>query len=471
MYYKLFFVICISGLANAQLIISKPVLTFSYLCQSQFVNTSHQISFTVSPIVNINSGNVFTLEMSLDNFATAPVVVPNTVSQSGSLFTMAFSLPVSTYGTNYRLRVKSSSPSAFSPASDAFDAYYIKHNQEIELNTASGIDNISFCSGGNLTLFIFNSGSNSSPLFYPELTYVWKKRQLPSDVVIGTGSSISINQVGQYYVETNYGICSSSFDSRSRIVTVSSQVSNPLTITSSVGNQICEGTTATLTASLSISSNTFKWYNGTTLIPSATSNVLNTTTPGTYKVTFDDGVCLAESNIITLSPITFTASINQSSPISLSQGESASIIVTTSASVPTFQWFANGSLLPQTSNTLTITSTGTYKVVITQTTGCVVSKEIEFIVQREGIHETPNLISPNNDGLNDKWVLPSSILTQQDIKVQIFNSSGKLVLTTTNYTNNWPENESDYINSNAVFYYIITKENNMFKEGTITVIK
>ena len=175
--YKLFLLICISGLANAQLIISKPALTFSYLCQSQFINTSHQISFTASPIANINSGNVFTLEMSLDNFATAPVVVPNTVSQSGSLFTMTFSLPVSTYGTNYSLRIKSSNPSAVSPASDAFDAYYIKHNQEIVLNTASGIDNISFCSGGNLTLFIFNSGTNSSPLFYPELTYVWKKRK------------------------------------------------------------------------------------------------------------------------------------------------------------------------------------------------------------------------------------------------------------------------------------------------------
>ena len=166
-----------------------------------------------------------------------------------------------------------------------------------------------------------------------------------------------------------------------------------------------------------------------------------------------------------------TASINQISPIFITQGESATIIVTTSANSPTFQWYKDNVLLAETSNTLTVNAIGDYKVVITQTVGCVVSKEIEIKVQKPEINEIPNLISPNNDGINDTWTLPSSLISQENINVQIFNSSGKLILNSDSYSNDWPTSESDFINSNAVFYYVISKNNNKYKQGTITVIK
>ena len=470
-YLFLMIILGISAAVTGQIAITKPVLSFSFLCQSQFVNTTHTITFTASPTSNINAGNIFSLEMSKDNFATAPVEIPTTITQSGAQFTMTFTLPITTFGPNYKLRVKSSNPVATSPNSDAFDAYFIKHNQEIFVNTSTGVDNVTFCSGGNLTLSIFNSGTNSSPLFYPELTYVWKKKQLPNDIVIGAGSSITINQPGQYFVETNYGVCTPSFDSRSRIITVSSEASPNLTITSSGGNQICEGSDVTLTASLTAPEYTYKWFKENEEITGATSSSYITTTAGSYKLIADNGICLSESNTIVLTPIGFTYSLNQSSPISIYQGQTANIIVTTSALNPVFQWYRNDVLLAETSNTLLVNQIGTYKLIITQSSGCVVSEEVEIIVQKPEINEVPNLISPNNDGVNDTWVLPNFITSQSNINVKIFNSSGKIVLSTDNYQDNWPQEESDFINSNAVFYYIIAKGNNKIKEGTITVIK
>lgn len=471
-YQWLLLFLAMSSVMTAQIVITKPQLTFSFLCQSETVNTTHDITFTVSPIGNINSGNVFSLEMSQDNFATAPVLInPIAVVQSGSQFTMTFSLPTSTFGTNHRLRVRSSSPASVSPASDPFDAYYIKHNQEIMLNTATGINNISFCSGGSITLFIFNSGTNSSPLFYPELTYVWKRKQLPNDIVVGTGTSLSVNQPGEYFVETNYGVCTPSFNSRSRIVTVTDQSSSSLTITSSSGNQICEGSNVTLTGSLTGSAYTYQWYNGTEAITGANSSSYTTTVAGNFKLVADNGTCLAESNVIVLSPITFNVSFTPSAPITLSPGQSETIVVTTSATNPVFQWLKDGNVLSETSNTLTVNETGMYTLIVNQTSGCIVSEEIEILVQGPQINDVPNLISPNNDGFNEKWILPSSITSQEGINVKIFNASGKMVLNTDNYENNWPINESDFVDSNSVFFYIISKGDQKIKQGTITVIK
>lgn len=464
--------LAISSALSGQIIIGKPNLTFSYLCESDFVNKSHTIRFTASPAININPGNVFTLEMSKDDFVTAPILVPATVTPDGIEYIMSFSLPVVTFGLNYKLRVRSSNPAALSIPSNAFDAYYIKHNQEIFVNTASGIDNVTFCStGGSLSLFIYNSGTNSSPLFYPELTYVWKKKQSPNDIIVGTGASFEVTQPGQYFVETNYGICSSSFDSKSRLITVSSLTSANLAITSSDGNQICEGSPVTLTGNLTGSEYTYKWYRNTEEIIGATNVNYVTTLPGNYKLIANNGVCVAESSVFNLSPITFSYSINPISPISIYQGETANIIVTTSALNPVFQWYRNNVLLSETSNALLVNDTGTYKVIINQTSGCLVSEEVEIFVQKPVINEVPNLISPNNDGVNDTWVLPSSITSQSNINVKIFNSSGKIVLSTDNYQDNWPTEESDYINSNAVFYYIISKDGDKIKQGTITVIK
>jgi hypothetical protein len=51
------------------------------------------------------------------------------------------------------------------------------------------------------------------------------------------------------------------------------------------------------------------------------------------------------------------------------------------------------------------------------------------------------------------------------------NSSGKVVFNTTDYQNNWPENDIDFNSVNPVFYYVITTTDNKTKKGSITVVK
>ena len=83
----------------------------------------------------------------------------------------------------------------------------------------------------------------------------------------------------------------------------------------------------------------------------------------------------------------------------------------------------------------------------------------------------PNLISPNGDGINDTWVIPQAYVSGTNTEVVIMSSQGKIMLQTTDYQNNWPQNQLDFKDVNPVYYYIITTTNNKTRKGSITVVK
>jgi len=87
------------------------------------------------------------------------------------------------------------------------------------------------------------------------------------------------------------------------------------------------------------------------------------------------------------------------------------------------------------------------------------------------VENIPNLISPNNDGINDTWVIPQVYVAGTNTQVVILSSQGKVMLQTNNYQNNWPENQIDFNAVNPVYYYIITTATNKTKKGSITVVK
>ena len=58
-------------------------------------------------------------------------------------------------------------------------------------------------------------------------------------------------------------------------------------------------------------------------------------------------------------------------------GDSLDVIVTTTAINPSFQWFLNDVVIPDANiNTYEATQIGDYKIVISQTSGCLTSNEL-----------------------------------------------------------------------------------------------
>ena len=130
-YNKVFFlvqfffylVIGISPFLNklqAQIAIGKPTFPFTQICANPSFNT-FDVNFSFTPTSGITASNQFIVEMSdgTGSFATPTVVVYTSVA--GAITTspakITFSVPVTTSGEAYRLRIRSTSPAATSQLS------------------------------------------------------------------------------------------------------------------------------------------------------------------------------------------------------------------------------------------------------------------------------------------------------------------------------------------------------------------
>lgn len=454
----------------AQVAINKPSLGFTKVCANPGFN-AFEVSFSFSGA--LDPSNQFILELSdaAGNFA-APVTLSATekpLTATPTSRTFIFSVPTSTGGENYKVRVKSTSPASVSPVSNAFAAYYKIQDSQFSINNFNAT--ATYCTGGSYLLTIDNpgTGTNDSPLKYPSLTYKWFKE--PSLVPIATTASLTVNQPGRYYVETNYGTCTS--DSYSNRVTVGEASGVSATITSSKGNPFCpsDGPTTLSTQA----GNSYQWFNNDVAISGAIGQQYQTSIAGQYAVKVDYGGCVSSASI-NLQDVPFTSSLNVSSTTIINEGETKTIIATTDANNPTFEWYFNNTLIAAAvSNTLDVTAEGTYSLTITQTTGCISKKELPFVINfpfvDPNVTKIPNLISPNNDGINDTWILPQEYVSGTNTEILLLNSRGEIALQTNNYQNNWPENALDFKSVNPIYYYIITTQDNKVKKGSITVVK
>lgn len=470
----IFLFLSFTNTISAQLVIGTPNLGFSQACASESFNT-YYVTFTFSPEENLSPTNQFIIELSDDTGSFSSPTTVYTSAQGAitqSPATLGFSLPTDTAGESYKVRIKSTAPAATSTGSISFPAYYKIQDEPFSINNL--ISTAVFCSGNSYLLSIDNPGNdaNNSPLQYPSLTFNWYKETSPTtSVFVASGEALSVTEPGTYFVETNYGSCTS--DSFSNRVTVSEAPSGQTTtsISSSLGNPYCATQGATTLSA--INGNSYQWFKDGEAISGATDQMLVTNESGLYEVTIDLGDCTASASI-ELDNTGFTSSIDVSDRNYIAEGETLMVTVTTTANTPQYVWYLNNDVIPEANqNSYEVSEIGNYKVIVTQTVGCNASKEFNFIVSNPfpDVSKIPNLISPNGDNINDTWMIPQTYVSGTNTEVIIMDATGNIVLKTNDYRNDWPQNEFNFKNINPVYYYIITTQNNTTRKGSITVVK
>ncbi|MEO7266171.1 MAG: PKD domain-containing protein [Ferruginibacter sp.] len=125
----------------------------------------------------------------------------------------------------------------------------------------------------------------------------------------------------------------------------------------------------------------------------------------------------------------------------------------------------NRSNLPVTTPTQDIT----YTLTVTSRGGCSSSDQV-FIKVLKG-PEIPNTFTPNNDKINDFWVI-KYLETYPDNRVQVFTRTGQLVFESRGYRKPWDGNMNGKSLPVDTYYYIIEPGNGRKPlTGYVTIIK
>lgn len=142
----------------------------------------------------------------------------------------------------------------------------------------------------------------------------------------------------------------------------------------------------------------------------------------------------------------------------------------------TYMWFrvVNGEeqeILGETGNTIVVNEEGVYFV---RVSSGICERDTPQVTIGPPIGPSsiiPNIVTPNNDNINDNWLLPNDLVGQQDVEINIYNSRGELDFSGTSYQNNWPSENSASQGQNSTYYYIITKNSTVVRKGSITVVR
>ncbi len=253
-------------------------------------------------------------------------------------------------------------------------------------------------------------------------------------------------------------------------------VSNAITVNLSFANEVVISTNDILCSSetsVRISSNvnnpdyTYKWYkqgNGT-VIGSESSLTVNSA--GDYFLVVSYLDCTVTSNTLEVVPFDMSQiTVDSPRDITLILGTSITI---TASGAHSYEWYFNDAVVSN-SPSVTIEEPGTYKL-IAKVGECQVTKEFIVTGMENNMMAIPNVVTPNADGINDTWNLPTKYVNNQNVEVVIYGPDGAIVFRSTKYLNNWPESSFTYSLKNPVYYYTIMEGNKITERGSITIVK
>jgi len=112
-----------------------------------------------------------------------------------------------------------------------------------------------------------------------------------------------------------------------------------------------------------------------------------------------------------------------------------------------------------------------YELTVTDANGCTDIDSVTVVVVEDFVFTIPNLITPNDDGFNDVWVI-GNILNYPDNTVTIFNRNGQIVYEMDSYNNLWDGTFNGTPLPDGSYYYVITfNDTDENVKGAINIIR
>jgi len=307
----------------------------------------------------------------------------------------------------------------------------------------------SICTGQSTILNANASGAGSST----SLTWTPGNQS-------GTTVTVSPTVTTMYVVTAQDGSC---------VVKDSVQVAVKPVVTASfttIPAAVCTNRTDTITFTGKASAGaTYTWnFDGATILQGSGAGpyTIQYPTIGTKTIQLqlvDDGCAATGSSQVTVveSPVaSFTATPGTNTPVQLSFANFQ--FTNTSQNATGYVWtFGDGDTSQLTSPGHSYNLPGNYTVTLYayNSLGCVDTAYMNpFVVVPDPELVIPNAFSPNNDGINDTWVI-KGLNAYPDAKVDIYNRWGQRVFGSKGYPTPWDGRYNGTVLPVGTFYYVV----------------
>jgi len=175
---------------------------------------------------------------------------------------------------------------------------------------------------------------------------------------------------------------------------------------------------------------------------------------GMYTVItrFSATCAVTTSNLEVKSPVAIEAKVNALTQAIGKEASGTAVITGLRGGVKPYTFQVDNSGVV-TDSVLTNLSGGNHTVVVQDKNGCAVT--IPFVIEALTDIEIPNGFTPNNDGINDKWVLKNLSVIYPKCSVKVFNRWGMLVFDSIGYRREWDGTYNGKNLPDGTYYCII----------------
>ena len=137
----------------------------------------------------------------------------------------------------------------------------------------------------------------------------------------------------------------------------------------------------------------------------------------------------------------------------------------------TYIWNGSNILTARQDSTIKVRpdSSATYRLIVTNAAGCEADYSMYVPVQDTYSIVPTNILTPNNDGKNDLWVIPG-IEKYPNNYVRLFNSTGRMIFSEKGYKNTWDGRINGVPLAEGTYFYSLDLGSHRIK-GFITVIQ
>lgn len=191
-------------------------------------------------------------------------------------------------------------------------------------------------------------------------------------------------------------------------------------------------------------------------------------TAGTYTITIQDSKnCTTINRVVIVSPAAMVVTVTVEDISCAEQQDGELHTVVSNGTAPYTYLWSTGSSTPS----ITDLVAGLYTITVTDQKLCTNTTNATVATGTGDCLFIPDAFSPNNDGVNDRWVLRNIQLFPNNT-MQVFNQWGQQLYSASPYLESWDGRHNGNLLPPATYYYIFSRgDGSASFTGPLTIIK